>query len=175
MKRIIQGAALLFAVLLSTTLYAQDISGDYTLTANESPGGDNCAWSGELTLTQSGGNPGTFAGTGTANVVSGPCLNFSGSLSGNIDGSTLDFGVAVGGGGSVDFDGSLSGANLSGNWSGLGLAGTWSAIPVVVPPPPPPPVATTAIPTMPIYALIFTTLGLLLVAARRLHKPTKRG
>jgi hypothetical protein len=41
-------------------------------------------------------------------------------------------------------------------------------------PPPPPPSTSTAVPTMPVYALILTILGLLLVATRRLHPTFKR-
>ena len=163
MKGIIHGAVLLFAIFSSTALFAQDISGNYSLSASGNPGA--CVWSGQLSLTQSGGNPGTFVGTATADVVSGPCISFSGSVSGNINGSTLDFGVGVGGGGSVAFDGSVTGGNLSGNWSGFNAAGTWSASPVAGPAPGGP----TAIPTLSAYGLVLTILGLLLVAGRRLR------
>jgi hypothetical protein len=163
MKGIIHGAVLLFAIFLSTALFAQDISGNYSLSASGNPGA--CVWSGQLSLTQSGGNPGTFVGTASANVVSGPCISFSGSVSGNISGSTLDFGVGVGGGGSVAFDGTVTGGDLSGNWSGFGAAGTWSASPVAGPAPG----GSTAIPTMSAYGLVLTMLGLLLLAGRRLR------
>ena len=162
MKGIIRGAVLLFAIFSSTALFAQDISGDYSLSASGNPGA--CVWSGELSLTQSGGNPGTFVGTASANVVSGPCISFSGSVSGNINGSTLDFGVGVGGGGTVAFDGTVTGGNLSGTWSGFNAAGTWSASPVAGPAPGGP----SAIPTLSAYGLVLTILGLLLVAGRRL-------
>ena len=170
MKSLIRSAVLLFAIFLSSALFAQDITGEYNLSASENPGGSNCTWAGQLTLTQSGGNPGTFVGTATANVVSGPCLNFSGSVSGNVDGSTLDFGVGVGGGGSISFGGSVVAGNLSGNWTGLGQTGIWSASPVAAPAPG----GSTVIPTMSTYGLILTILGLLLVAARRLRASAKR-
>ncbi len=179
MKGIMHGVVLLFAIFSSTALFAQDISGDYSLSASGNPGA--CVWSGELSLTQSGGNPGTFVGTASANVVSGPCISFSGSVSGNINGSTLDFGVGVGGGGSVAFDGTVTGGNLSGTWSGFNAAGTWSASPVAAPTPTPPtptptptPGGSTPVPTMSTYALVLTTLGLLLLAARRLRQSAKR-
>jgi len=172
MKVFVRSAALLFAIFSSSALFAQDITGDYNLSASENPGGSNCTWSGTLSLTQPGGtNPGSFTGTGTANVVSGACLNFSGSVSGNISGSTLDFGVGVGGGGSIAFDGSVAAGELSGSWSGLGLAGTWTASPVVVAAPS----RATVVPTMSIYGLMLTALGLLLVSTRRLRKSAKRG
>lgn len=176
MKGIMHGVVFLFAIFSSTALFAQDISGDYSLSASGNPGA--CVWSGELSLTQSGGNPGTFVGTASANVVSGPCISFSGSVSGNINGSTLDFGVGVGGGGSVAFDGTVTGGNLSGTWSGFNAAGTWSASPVAAPTPTPTPTPTpggsTPVPTMSTYALVLTTLGLLLLAARRLRKSARR-
>ena len=163
MKGILRGAALLFAIFSSTALFAQDISGNYSLSASGNPGA--CVWSGQLSLTQSGGNPGTFVGTASADVVSGSCISFSGSVSGNINGSTLDFGVGVGGGGTVAFDGTVTGGNLSGNWSGFNAAGTWSALPVAGPAPG----GSIAIPTMSVYGLVLTMLGLLLLAGRRLR------
>ena len=82
--------ALLFAPI---DLLAQDVTGLYSLSATQNPGQNDCTWSGSLELNQTGGNPGSFTGSGAANLAIGgsPCADFQGTATGTINGSALDF------------------------------------------------------------------------------------
>ena len=121
-------AALATLSFLALPVAAQDISGSYTLDVAQDPGADDCVWAGTLTLNQSGGNPGTFTGTGDVDVTAGPCVDFTGTVTGSINGSALTIGVGTGGLGTVNFTGTVTSADsIGGSWSGLGLTGTWSA------------------------------------------------
>lgn len=138
------GIVLLF---LATASWAQDVTGRYRLDAAQDMGFDDCVWTGSLEWTQTGGNPGSFTGPGSATLISGGgfCSDFSGAANGTITGSTLDFGIAAGPLGTVVFNGTLAmDGSVSGAWAGLGVTGTWSATPV----------SATAVPTLPIPVLI---------------------
>ena len=133
MKGIIRQLLIVCTFLGSASLYAQDVTGDYTLNVSQDPGASDCVWEGDLSLIQSGGNPGTFTGSASLSPVSGPCPGFSGTVSGTINGSALEIGVAVGGLGNATFSGTVVGPNdLAGTWSGLGFTGIWSAVRDVV-------------------------------------------
>lgn len=134
MIKVLGRISTLFILLAPITVWAQDLTGFYRLDAVQDAGQNDCVWSGTLQLTQSGGNPGTFVGSGSAllAVGSAPCADFTGTATGNINGSTLDFGIGVGGLGTVVFNGSVAGdGSLSGSWAGFAtFTGTWSATPV---------------------------------------------
>ena len=128
MTNLIRGLVIAFSVLASPLTLAQDISGNYTLDISQDPGADDCVWEGDLTLNQTGGNPGSFSGSAAVTVVSGPCFPFSGTVTGTINGTVLDIGVGVSGLGTAVFTGNVTGSgDLSGTWAGLGLTGVWSA------------------------------------------------
>ena len=65
------------ALLFSASTLGQDISGNYRLDVQQDPGASDCVWSGALQMTQTGGNPGTFNGTGSANVFAPRDLIFA--------------------------------------------------------------------------------------------------
>ena len=144
-----------------STAFAQDISGNYTLDVQQDPGASDCVWRGSLTLVQSGGNPGSFTGDASVTVVSGPCLDFSGSVSGSINGSNLTIGVGVSGVGTATFTGMVTGPdNIAGTWSGLGLTGTWAAARAMA----------NSIPATPLWLLSILALTLPLIARRFLQR-----
>ena len=78
MKKVFSSILFLCALFSSATLYAQEVTGSYTLSISQNPGASDCVWAGDLDLIQSGGNPGTFTGTAAVTIVSGPCPGFSG-------------------------------------------------------------------------------------------------
>lgn len=164
MKILLQSLLITFSVFSSAGVFAQDISGDYILDIRQDPGFDDCIWEGDLNIVQTGGNPGTFTGAATVTVVSGPCFDFSGTISGTINGSALDIGIGISGLGSATFVGSVVGPNdISGTWSGLGVTGVWSGTRLTVAP-------VTAIPTLPVPALAILALlmaGIALPFSRR--------
>lgn len=145
--------------LFSATTYAQDVTGNYDLTVEQDPGADDCVWSGNLNLVQSGGNPGMFTGSASVTVVSGgiTCAPFSGNVTGTINGMVLTIGVGVGALGTVTFNGNVMGNNVGGAWSGLGVTGTWNGVAAA---------ASNAIPTAPIWALALMA-GLLVLIGRK--------
>lgn len=164
MNQLFKSALLLTALLFSTAALSQDISGDYTLDVIQDPGFQDCVWSGNLALTQTGGNPGSFSGSASVSIVSGPCPDIAGSVSGTINGSALSIGVAVGGLGNATFTGSVAGpGSLSGTWSGLGVTGTWSAAEVAAPVPAP---NATAVPVLPLWGLLLLPLILVGLVAK---------
>ena len=164
MTLLVRYVLLLSALLFSATALSQDISGNYTLDVVQNPGAQDCVWSGNLNLAQSGGNPGSFSGSANVNIVSGPCPNIGGAVSGTINGTTLSIGVAVSGLGNATFTGNVvGGGNLSGTWSGLGVTGTWLALPIVAPPPAP---VATAVPVLPLWGLLLLPLFIVGLAAR---------
>ena len=123
--------ALLFAPI---DLLAQDVTGLYSLSATQNPGQNDCTWSGSLELNQTGGNPGSFTGSGAANLAIGgsPCADFQGTATGTINGSALDFGIGVGALGTVVFNGTVAAdGSITGSWSGFTtFSGTWVATPL---------------------------------------------
>lgn len=150
MKKVFGSILFLCTLFSSATLYAQEVTGSYTLSISQNPGANDCEWAGDLDLIQSGGNPGTFTGTAAVTVVSGPCVDFSGEVSGTISGSALEIGVAVSGLGNATFSGTVTGPNnLEGTWSGLGITGIWSAVRVAGVPE-----GVTAVPTLPQWTLL---------------------
>ncbi|MCR9106394.1 MAG: hypothetical protein NXI15_13945 [Gammaproteobacteria bacterium] len=164
MNKLFRSAMLVCMVMLSSALQAQDISGEFVLDVRQDPGAGDCIWNGDIDFVQSGGNPGTFTGAATLALVSGSgCTGFSGVVTGNINGSTLDIGVGISGLGTATFSGTVVNPDrLEGSWSGLGVSGTWSAdrVPVVLPPSPPPvdAVNPTAVPALPLPGLVLLTL-----------------
>lgn len=135
-----------FVFLFATGSWAQDVTGRYRLDASQDPGFGDCVWTGTLELVQTGGNPGSFSGPGAVTLVTGVgCVDFSGTANGTITGATLDFGIGAGALGTVVFNGSLAmDGVITGAWAGLGVTGTWSATPV----------SATAVPVLPLPALI---------------------
>tara|TARA_R110001592_G_scaffold357416_1_gene660564 strand:+ start:124248 stop:124760 length:513 start_codon:yes stop_codon:yes gene_type:complete len=167
MKKVFSSILFLCALFSSATLYAQEVTGSYTLSISQNPGASDCVWAGDLDLIQSGGNPGTFTGTAAVTIVSGPCPGFSGEVSGTISGSALEIGVAVSGLGNATFSGTVTGPNdLEGTWSGLGITGIWSAVRVASVPD-----SVTAIPTLPQWALL---LLIALIAGFALRYSSRR-
>lgn len=172
MRTLIRYSLLIFAALLSSSLQAQDITGDYILDIRQDPGAADCIWDGDLNIVQTGGNPGSFSGTADVTLVSGACIGFSGVLTGTINGSALTIGVGLSGLGTATFSGSVVNADrIAGTWAGLGLTGTWAAdrVPVVAPPTPTPndnAPDPTAVPALPIGGLILLSLLIAGIGAR---------
>lgn len=66
--------------------------------------------------------------TGNGSVNSGNCGTYSGTISGTYDNSSGKFvqGIAIGGGGAVNFNGQAGGSTVSGSWnSTVGCSGTF--------------------------------------------------
>ncbi len=163
MRQVYRGVLLLGALLFSAAALSQDISGNYTLNVSQNPGAQDCVWSGDLALNQSGGNPGSFSGTADVSVTNGPCPDIDGAISGTINGTALSIGVAVGGLGNATFTGSVTGPGaLSGTWSGLGITGTWSATAAAAPAPS----EASPVPVMPAWALLLLAVLVCGLAAR---------
>lgn len=151
----------IIVLLFTTGSWAQDVTGRYRLDAAQDPGATDCVWTGTLQLTQSGGNPGTFSGPGSVRLVSGSgCVDFAGTATGTINGSTLDFGIGAGPLGTIIFNGTLAmDGSISGAWAGLGVTGTWSATPV----------SASSIPVLPIPALLLLITAIAAAGALRLR------
>lgn len=158
-----------FLALLAVALpsFGQDITGNYALTVTQDPGADDCIWQGNLNMIQNGGNPGMFSGSAAVTLVSGGgfCTDFSGSVTGNINGNALTIGVGIGGGATVTFTGMVTGpADIDGTWAGLGVTGTWAATLA--------PATASSIPATPFWALAGLSLMVLWLGRRQFRQLT---
>ena len=115
---------LVFKVTSATPIStAIDLSGNWKGSASSTPY-PQCGSQLNITMNQNGN---TLTGSGT---VSGSCVFGSGTLTAEINGSNISFGLAVGGGSEVNFIGTISDnhQNMSGtyNWPDEQDYGNWS-------------------------------------------------
>ncbi|CAN5394893.1 hypothetical protein BH23ACT3_BH23ACT3_09130 [soil metagenome] len=102
-----------------------DVAGTWDLDAS----GGGCSYTGNATFSQTGTK---VTGEGTLTLTGGAAdcpLVLAGIADGTLIDGQFTFGLAVGNGGSVDFQGSASGNGMSGGWTVTGgsPSGTWSA------------------------------------------------